>query len=84
MGDLHWVRSATAKWVLGRMTGQESDADWRRRLAAEMEDACQAMARRGHRLLQVVPVLNTANDKGSWTEGAWLVFGPGEPHLANT
>lgn len=59
-----------------RMSGQTADGDWRRQVAAEMEDACQEMTRRGHRLLHVVPVLNSVNDKGSWTEGAWLFFGP--------
>lgn len=66
------------KSALGRVGFSEPEADWRRRLAREMEEACQEMARRGLRLIQVVPVLSTASDKGSWTEGAWLFFGTAE------
>ncbi len=60
---------------LGRIGRYESERAWRQRLAGEMEDACQEMARRGLRLIQVVPILSTATWKGSWTEGAWLFFG---------
>ena len=66
---------ATRKNALGRIGLYESERDWRKRLAREMEDACQEMARRGLRLIQVVPILSTATWKGSWTEGAWLFFG---------
>jgi hypothetical protein len=72
------AESQPHKGFWGRMIGRESNSGWRRQLAAEMEDACQEMTRRGHRLLQVVPVLNTAYEKGGWTEGAWLFFGPAE------
>jgi hypothetical protein len=58
----------------GRIGFSEPEADWRRRLAQEMEEACQEMARRGLRLTQVVPVLSSASGQGSWTEGAWLFF----------
>ena len=63
------------KSALGRVGFFEPEADWRRRLAQDMEQTCQEMARRGLRLIQVVPVLSSANYKGSWTEGAWLFFG---------
>jgi hypothetical protein len=62
-----------------RINRKESDSVWRSRVAAEMEDACREMTRRGHRLIQVVPILGTSNYKGSWTESAWLFFGPAEP-----
>jgi len=65
---------AMRKNPLGRIGLYESERDWRKRLAREMEDACQEMARRGLRLTQVVPILSTATWKGSWTEGAWLFF----------
>ena len=53
----------------------EPERVWRQRLAQEMEDVCQELARRGLRLIQVVPVLSAESFKGSWTEGAWLYFG---------
>jgi hypothetical protein len=56
--------------------GYEPERDWRIRLAQEMEDACQEMARRGLRLAKVVPALSSStwNWNGSWTEGVWLYF----------
>jgi len=54
----------------------EPERGWRLRLAQEMEDACQEMARRGLQLTQVVPVYSAETFKGSWTEGAWLYFSP--------
>ena len=60
---------------LGRVGLYESERAWRRRLAQEMEDACQEMARRGLRLTQAVPILSSASLQGSWTEGVWLCFG---------
>lgn len=65
--------------LLGRMGLYEAERTWRRRLAQEMEAACQEMARRGLRLVQVVPLLSTATWQGTWTEGAWLYFGPASP-----
>ena len=62
------------KNALGLVGFSEHESEWRRRLAHEMEEACQEMARRGLRLTHVIPVLSTANYKGSWTEGAWLFF----------
>jgi hypothetical protein len=56
----------------------EPERVWRQRLAQEMEDACQEMARRGLRLNQVVPVVSAESLKGTWTEGAWLYFGCAE------
>ena len=64
-------RTGFAGW-LGLL---EPERVWRQRLAQEMEDACQEMARRGLQLIQVVPVLSAESFKGSWTEGAWLYFG---------
>jgi hypothetical protein len=57
------------KNALGRVGFFEPEADWRHRLAHEMEETCQEMARRGLRLIQVVPVLSSASYRGSWTEG---------------
>ena len=64
--------------LLGRVGLYEPERAWRRRLAQEMEEACQEMARRGMRLIQVVPALSTATWQGSWTEGVWLSFGPAD------
>ena len=52
----------------------EPESEWRQRLATEMEQACQEMARQGLRLLTVVPVMSSGDLKGGWTEGAWLYF----------
>ncbi len=61
---------------LGLIGAYEAERDWRQRLAKEMEDASQEMARRGLRLTQVVPVLSSStwNWNGSWTEGVWMHF----------
>jgi hypothetical protein len=61
--------------VLGIFGIYEPEREWRQRLAQEMEDACQEMARRGLRLTSVVPTLSSGAFQGSWTEGAWLYFG---------
>jgi len=62
--------------ILGLIGAYEPERDWRHRLAQEMEDASQEMARRGLRLMEVVPVLSSStwNWNGSWTEGVWLYF----------
>ena len=59
---------------LGPVSPYESEQAWRPRLAQEMEDVCQEMARRGLRLAQVVPVLSSVSLQGAWTEGAWIFF----------
>jgi hypothetical protein len=59
---------------LGSLSVFEPERDWRQRLAQEMEAACQEMARRGLRLVDVVPALSAESMKGSWTEGVWLYF----------
>ena len=64
--------------VLGRVGLYESERAWRQRLAQEMEEACQEMARRGLRLIQVVPILSSASVQGGWTEGVWLYFASAE------
>jgi hypothetical protein len=60
--------------VLGLVGMFEHERCWRERLAKEMETVCEEMQRRGLRLKEVVPVLSAESFKGSWTEGAWLVF----------
>jgi hypothetical protein len=60
--------------LLGVIPVYEPEREWRQRVAQEMEDACQEMARRGLRLIQVVPVLSSVSLQGGWTEGAWLCF----------
>jgi hypothetical protein len=72
------AESQSHKGLWGRMSGRESNSRWRRQFAAEMEDACREMTRRGHRLLQVVPVVNTAYETKGWTEGVWLFVEPAE------
>ncbi len=61
------------RW-LGIVPRYEPERDWRHRLAQEMEDAAQEMARRGLRLINVVPVQSSVSMQGGWTEGAWLYF----------
>ena len=53
---------------------RESDRAWRERLAQEMNDACDAMASQGLRLVGIVPVQSSAPFQGGWTDGAWLQF----------
>ena len=76
------VYAGTGRRVRTRLLGifgiYEPEREWRQRLAQEMEDACQEMARRGLRLTAVVPVLSSSSFQGSWTEGAWLCFGTAE------
>jgi hypothetical protein len=60
--------------LLGFIPVYEPEREWRHRLAKEMEDVSQEMARRGLRLIQVVPVLSSVSLQGGWTEGAWLYF----------
>ena len=66
--------------ILGRVGMYESERAWRQRLAQEMEEVCQEMARRGLRLVQAVPTLSSASFQGSWTEGSWLYFGSADLH----
>ena len=66
--------------VFGRIGLYESERAWRQRLAQEMEDACQEMARRGLYLVAVVPTLSSTTWQGSWTEGAWLYFASAKAH----
>ena len=60
--------------LLGFIPVYEPEPEWRQRLASEMEDVSQEMARRGMRLSQVVPILSSVSLQGVWTEGAWLYF----------
>jgi hypothetical protein len=60
--------------LLGFIPVYEPEPEWRQRLASEMEDVSQEMARRGMRLSQVVPILSSVSLQGGWTEGAWLYF----------
>ena len=69
--------------LLGPVGPNESERAWRERLAQEMEDVCQEMARRGLGLAQVVPVLSSVSLQGAWTEGAWLVFAAPEARGAS-
>ena len=52
----------------------EAELIWRQRLAAEMEDVCREMLQQGLHLSHVVPVTNSRDLAGGWTEGAWLYF----------
>ena len=61
---------------LGFLGRREPEDEWRQRLTTEMDDICREMARRGYRLMQVVPALSSVALQGSWTEGLWLVFSP--------
>ena len=58
-------------WPLKR---SERERTWRQQLAQMQEDACTEMSQQGLRLVNVVPVLNAADLRGSWTEGVWLYF----------
>lgn len=58
----------------GRWVFNEPERAWRQRLAQEMEEVCQEMARRGLHLTRVVPILSSTGLQGAWTEGAWLFF----------
>ena len=65
--------------VRGFFGRREPEDEWRQRLTAEMDDICREMARRGYRLVQVVPALSSIALQGSWTEGLWLIFSPTSP-----
>ena len=58
--------------------GNESERDWRERLAEEMNEACDEMASQGLRLASIVPVESSSDLRGGWTEGAWLHFARAE------
>jgi hypothetical protein len=66
------------KNALGLVGFTEPETEWRKRQAQDLEVACHEMARLGLRLTQVVPVLSTTANAGSWTEGAWLFFDTAE------
>ena len=53
----------------------EEERTWRQRLATEMEDICREMLQQGLHLSHVVPVTNSRDLAGGWTEGVWLYFG---------
>ena len=57
-----------------KLKRHEQERTWRQRLAQEQEDACAEMSRQGLRLVNVVPVLSSADLRGGWTEGVWLYF----------
>ena len=59
---------------LETLKGHEQERTWRQRLAQEQEDACAEMSQQGLRLINVVPVLSSADLRGGWTEGVWLYF----------
>ena len=52
----------------------EDDRTWRQRLATGMEDVCREMLQQGLHLTHAVPVKNSRDLRGGWTEGAWLYF----------
>jgi hypothetical protein len=68
--------------LFGLIPRYEPEHEWRQRLAAEMDDVCVEMGRRGLGLVQVVPVLSSVSMQGSWTEGAWLYFTSARPASA--
>ena len=61
-----------SKPLLGLPITSENDATWRRRQAAEKEEVCGEMLQQGLHLTHVVPVQNSRDLWGGWTEGAWL------------
>ena len=68
--------------LFGLIPRYEPEHEWRQRLAAEMDDICAEMGRRGLHLMQVVPVLSSVSMQGAWTEGAWLYFTSARPASA--
>ena len=67
-----------AIWVGTSRQGRfrsESERRYRhKRLAEEMNDACDTMLGQGLRLANIVRVSSSCDMKGGWTEGAWLHF----------
>ena len=62
------------RWSLGPLKQYEEEKTWRQRLAQEQEDAFAEMSRQGLHLVDVVPVISSADLRGGWTEGVWLYF----------
>ena len=62
------------KFKLAFYVTYEDERIWRERLATEMEDVCRELVQQGLHLTHVVPVKNSADLRGGWTEGAWLYF----------
>jgi hypothetical protein len=70
--------------IFGGDRGYEPERAWRERLANEMNEACDEMARQGLRLAQIVPVSSSVGLQGGWTEGAWLHFARPQDESAAT
>ncbi len=62
------------KWKILFAVSYEAERTWRQRLATEMEDICREMLQQGLHLSHVVPVANSRDLAGGWTEGVWLYF----------
>ena len=60
--------------IASLVLSQEDERTWRQRTATEMEDVCREMLQQGLHLTHVVPVNNSREFHGGWTEGAWLYF----------
>ncbi len=62
------------KMKLKGMRPDESEEDWRERLAEEQQVVCNQLAGEGFRLERVEPISSSRDMAGGWTEGVWLYF----------